>query len=73
MRRLILAAPAALALALSACATAESGPNAYQAEVDRLTATCTDRGGIIAPTGANTGRAPQDYVCQIRGQPARGG
>ncbi|HEY0102407.1 MAG TPA: hypothetical protein VGB60_02965 [Brevundimonas sp.] len=71
MRILTLAAPAALILALSACGPT-MGPRAgsYQSELDRLTEDCRQRGGILAPTGQQSGRPQNDNVCRITGQPS---
>jgi hypothetical protein len=69
MRRLFVAfGLAAGLLALGACATLGEPVTLTMAE---LTQRCDDRGGTIRPTGAATGRAQADYVCQ---EPmARGG
>ena len=69
MRIVLLAAPAALALTLSACAS-DMGPNRYQTELDQLSADCEARGGILAPTGQQTGQPQLDNVCKITGQPS---
>ncbi len=69
MRIVLFAAPAALALALSACA-ASGGPNHYQTELQRLSADCEARGGILAPTGSQSGRPQLDNVCKVTGQPS---
>ena len=67
MRIVLLAAPAALALTLSACAS-DMGPNRYQTELDQLSADCEARGGILVPSGRPLeGRATVDNICQIRG------
>lgn len=70
MRTLFLIAPAALGLALSACAT-QPGPDRYNDELQQLTADCRARGGILSPTGSQSGRPQLDNVCEIRGQTAR--
>jgi len=67
MRIVLIALPAALAL--SACAGA-AGSNHYQTELERLEADCTARGGILAPTGQQSGRPQLDNVCKITGQPS---
>ena len=61
-----------LAASLSACATG-SGPHpSYGQELDRLTADCRERGGILSPiSGAQTGRPQTDFTCEIRGGPSR--
>ena len=69
MRIVLLAAPAALALTLSACAS-DMGPNRYQTELDQLSADCEARGGILAPTGQQTGQPQLDNVCKITAQPS---
>lgn len=72
MRTLIAVVPLALGLALSACASGGASDNpSYATELDRLTESCRERGGILSPTGSQSGRPQQDNVCQIRGQPAR--
>ena len=68
MRIVLFALPAALAL--SACAGA-MGPNHYQTEFERLQAECAARGGILSPTGQQTGRPQLDNVCKITGQPSQ--
>lgn len=68
MRILILAAPAVLALTLSACAPT-MGPSTYTAEFDRLAQECRERGGILAPTGQQSGRPQNDNVCKVTGLP----
>lgn len=71
MRTLIAAAPlAALGLALSACASGP-GTDRYGAELQRLADSCRERGGILSPTGQQSGRPQLDNVCEIRGQTAR--
>jgi len=69
MRIVLFAAPAALALTLSACATA-GGENPHATEVERLAAECQARGGILTPSGENTGRPQVDNVCRISGEPS---
>jgi hypothetical protein len=68
MRILILAAPAALALALSACGPT-MGSSTYTAEFDQLAQQCRERGGILAPTGQQSGRPQNDNVCKVTGLP----
>ncbi len=72
MRRLALLAPAALLL-LSACAGGTSGGNSYTNDIERLSASCQARGGILTPSGETTGRAETEYACKINGEPARAG
>ena len=58
-------------LTLGACATGPAGPHSYQAELDRLEATCQARGGILTPTGDQSGRPQTDYACKITGGASR--
>lgn len=69
MRIVLVAAPAALALALSACASG-MGETRYETEHQRLAADCTARGGVLSPTGSQSGRPQLDNVCKITGQPS---
>jgi hypothetical protein len=39
--------------------------------MDQLEAECRDRGGILSPTGRQTGRPQTDYVCKITGGASR--
>lgn len=66
MRIALAFAPVALILALSACATA-TGPSRYESELHQLTSDCQARGGILAPTGQQSGRPQNDNVCELRG------
>jgi hypothetical protein len=62
---------AVLALPLVAgCATGE-GAGRYQVEMDRLQAQCTERDGILQPTGSQSGQPARDYACVIRGGASR--
>ena len=71
MRILTLAAPAVLALTLSACGpTMGAAGGTYASELDRLAEECRQRGGILAPTGQQSGRPQNDNVCRITGQPS---
>ena len=64
--RVLLSSLAALAAA--ACASPPGPPSNYSQEMDRLTADCAERGGILSPIpGATSGRPQTDYVCEIRG------
>ena len=69
MRIVLIAAPAALAVTLSACASG-MGESHYQTELARLSADCEARGGILAPTGGQSGRPQLDNVCKITAQPS---
>ena len=69
MRIVLVAAPAALALALSACAPG-MGEARYETEYQRLAADCTARGGVLSPTGSQSGRPQLDNVCKITAQPS---
>lgn len=70
MRPLILAAPALLLLAVAACAPTAGGDR-YANELTRLSDQCEARGGILSPTGQQTGRPQLDNVCQITGGASR--
>ena len=63
--RIATVAITAAALSLGACASTPSGPNHYQTELQRLTADCTARDGILSPTGEQSGRPQLDNVCKI--------
>ncbi|MBD3837798.1 hypothetical protein [Brevundimonas sp.] len=69
MRVMISLAVLALPL-VAGCATSD-GPNRYQAEMDRLEAQCTERGGILQPTGSQSGEPARDYACRITGGASR--
>jgi hypothetical protein len=69
MRIVLFAAPAALALTLSACASS-TGPNRYHTELEQLAADCEARGGILSPTGGQSGRPQLDNVCRVTAQPS---
>ena len=70
MRTLIATTPFVLALALSACASGDV-ENRYGDEFRTLSEDCRARGGILSPTGQQSGRPELDNVCKITGQPAR--
>ena len=61
MRAALVLAALIAPLALGACATGKTFPT-YQEELDKLTAECTTRGGILTTSGAQTGRPQTDYV-----------
>ncbi|MET4683931.1 hypothetical protein [Brevundimonas faecalis] len=71
MRVLILAAALVTPLALGACAGSGKPLPTYQQEMDQLDADCVARGGILSPTGAQTGRPQTEYVCKIAGGASR--
>lgn len=69
MRTLILLSSTAVALA--ACAgDPATGADDYNAQMRRLADDCQARGGILAPTGQQTGQAARDNVCKINGEPS---
>lgn len=70
MRIVLYAAPLALALGLSACASGMGGDH-YTSETDRLRADCEARGGVYAPTGGNSGRPQTDNTCKLTSLPSR--
>jgi len=70
MRPLILAAPAVLLLALAACASTGGSSN-YAQELQQLSDTCEARGGILVPSGQQSGRPQNDNVCRISGGASR--
>ncbi|QDH72277.1 hypothetical protein [Brevundimonas sp. M20] len=70
MRKLIAFTPVVLGLALTACATAP-GADRYNTELQQLADSCRERGGILSPTGQQSGRPQQDNICEIRGGTVR--
>ena len=70
MRPLIFAAPTALLLAIAACAPT-TGSNNYVDELRQLSDSCEARGGILVPTGQQSGRPQNDNVCRITGGASR--
>lgn len=61
-----------LAASLAACAGTPRSHPTYGQELDRLTADCRERGGILAPIpGATSGRPQTDFACEIRGGASR--
>ena len=63
MRALLALSAAAL---LAGCATPMGGPSRTATELDRLTADCTARGGILTPSGRPfTGYPAVDNECRI--------
>lgn len=55
---------------VSACAS-DATVNRYQQDLDRLKTDCRERGGILAPSGAQTGRPETDNICKITGGASR--
>jgi hypothetical protein len=70
MRILILSAAISLPLLAAACATT-GGVNQYQRDLDALEKTCTQRQGILTPTGLQTGWPETEYACTITGGASR--
>lgn len=70
MRALFALAALVAPLALGACATGKTFPS-YQEELDKLSAECMARGGILTPSGVTTGRPQADNVCKITGGASR--
>ena len=62
---------AALAVALAACAGTPSPEGGYMARTEKLSADCEARGGILSPTGDQSGRPETDNVCKIVGGASR--
>ncbi|HST91523.1 MAG TPA: hypothetical protein VLJ13_04930, partial [Brevundimonas sp.] len=55
----------------TACApTTMDSAGSYESELERLTEQCRERGGILAPTGQQSGRPQNDNVCRVTGQPS---
>jgi uncharacterized lipoprotein len=55
---------------LAACASS-GGKSQYQQDYDRLDAACTERQGMLTPTGGLTGHPETDYACKITGGASR--
>ena len=73
MRRsalLVAFAAASLTAGLTACASG-APQESYTSRTDKLADDCRARGGILAPTGAQTGRPETDNVCRINGGATR--
>lgn len=70
MRVLTFALPALLLLAATGCAPTMGGDH-YNSELQRLTEQCAARGGILSPTGQQSGRPQNDNVCKIAGGASR--
>lgn len=65
MRIALACAPVAIILTLAACASSP-GTGRYESELRQLAADCQARGGILAPTGQQSGRPQNDNVCELR-------
>lgn len=70
MRMILASIPVALAFALAACASS-SNENNYSAQLRRLSADCSARGGILVPTGQQSARPQADNACRITGGATR--
>ena len=68
--RVLTLAPALLLLAAAGCAPTTGG-DSYSAQLQRLTEDCSARGGILSPTGQQSGRPQTDNVCKITGGASR--
>ena len=65
-----LAALAGVGMLVSACAT-PGATDRYATDLEKMTAECRDRGGILTPRAAATDVRPQtDYACQVTGEPS---
>lgn len=72
MRRLTLALLAAIPLiGLAACASSGESATTGESPYDRLQRQCGERGGLLSPSGANSGIPALDNLCQIRGTSIR--
>lgn len=63
-------ATALLLVAAAGCAPT-TGVDRYSSELQRLTEDCAARGGILSPTGQQSGRPQTDNVCKITGGASR--
>ncbi|MGZ9101106.1 MAG: hypothetical protein ACXW3O_15515 [Brevundimonas sp.] len=68
--RVLTLAPALLLLVAAGCAPT-TGVDRYSSELQRLTEDCSARGGILSPTGKQSGRPQTDNVCKITGGASR--
>lgn len=64
--RILTPVPALLLLVAAGCAPTSS-VDRYASELQRLTEDCSARGGILSPTGQQSGRPQTDNVCRITG------
>ncbi|NBW09249.1 MAG: hypothetical protein EBR82_14620 [Caulobacteraceae bacterium] len=67
----LAAASALSAGVLSACASGAPAEGGYATREQKLAADCEARGGILAPTGSQTGRPETDNICKINGGASR--
>jgi hypothetical protein len=67
---LLILLPAVLAGSVAGCAYPSAGPGRASDDLARLQSQCEARGGILVPSGANTGRPQLDQVCRISGAAA---
>ena len=70
MRIAYILPPLALALALAGCASTATTDH-YGSNLRQLSDDCQARGGILAPTGLQTGNPARDNVCKITAETAR--
>ena len=74
MRRILVLKPALVAgllvIAAGGCSTTMS-ENGYNAELERLSADCSARGGILVPNGQSSARPQADHDCRITGVTSR--
>jgi len=68
--RVLTLAPAVLLLAAAGCASTAT-ESRYAADMQKLADDCAARGGILAPTGQQSGRPNNDNVCKIAGGASR--
>ena len=55
---------------VSACATNDT-VNRYQQDLEKLEADCRELGGVLVPTGGQTGRPETENACRITGGASR--
>ena len=67
---IVVLAAACLTTSLSACASGRP-QESYTSRTDKLAEDCRARGGILAPSGGQTGRPETDNVCKITGGATR--
>lgn len=64
-------AAAVMAAALAGCAGGPPGEGSYTARTEKLASDCQARGGILVPSGQQTGQPSTDNACQITGATSR--